>query len=168
MAIITMASTTGWGLNITTGAIGNDHSLNNSSGFNAFPEGIRNNNGSFYNGSVIFWSSTEFNSNNAWNRDLYYVTSNLVRFNFNLRNGFSVRFVRDYILTLDALRGCQKQPRLLQQRRKALKNNKPLTFKSGVYRNKKRLQNCSFFYWRSQICNTSPSIFVSKRPLASP
>ena len=163
-----MASTTGWGLNITTGAIGNDHSLNNSSGFNAFPEGIRNNNGSFYNGSVIFWSSTQTNPNYAWNRSLFNNYSYLNR-NFNYeRNGFSVRFVRDYILTLDALRGCHKQPRLLQQRRKALKNNKPLTFKSGVYRNKKRLQNCSFFYWRSQICNTSPSIFVSKRPLASP
>ena len=58
-----MASTTGWGLNVTTGAIGNDHSLNNSTGFNAFPEGIRNNNGSFYNGSVIFWSSTQTNPN---------------------------------------------------------------------------------------------------------
>jgi len=163
-----MEFTTGWGLNITTGAIGNDHSLNNSSGFNAFPEGISNNNCSFYNGSVIFWSSTQTSPNYAWNRSLFNNYSCL-NSNFNYkRNGFSVRFIRDYILTLVALRGCQKQPRLLQQRRKALKNNKPLTFKSGVYRNKKRLQNCSFFYWRSQICNTSPSIFVSKRPLASP
>jgi len=34
-----MASTTGWISSTTTGAPGNDQSLNNSSGFNAFPEG---------------------------------------------------------------------------------------------------------------------------------
>ena len=56
-----MASTTGWNTSTMTGAIGNDQSLNNSSGFNAFPEGNRNFNGSFndegYN--AFFWSSTE-------------------------------------------------------------------------------------------------------------
>ena len=34
-----MASTTGWNSSTDTGAPGNDQSLNNSSGFNAFPEG---------------------------------------------------------------------------------------------------------------------------------
>ena len=93
-----MASTTGWNTSTNTGAIGNDQSLNNSSGFNAFPEGYRYNNGSFYDegSDAIFWSSTENTSNDAWNRDLDNVNRNLLRYNFfNKRVGFSVRFVRD-------------------------------------------------------------------------
>ena len=43
-----MASNTGWNSSTNTGAIGNDQSLNNSSDFNAFPEGYRYSNGSFY------------------------------------------------------------------------------------------------------------------------
>ena len=92
-----MASTTGWISTTTTGAIGNDQSLNNDSGFNAFPEGYRTNDGSFnYEGFyAIFWSSTELNANRAWYRLLYYIDSDLFRFNDNKRDGFSVRFVRD-------------------------------------------------------------------------
>ena len=68
-----MASTTGWISSTETGAIGNDQSLNNDSGFNAFPEGGRGYNGSFsYEGyGAVFWSSTESNTNYAWYRDLY-------------------------------------------------------------------------------------------------
>ena len=62
-----------------------------------FPEGNRNNNGSFNNegNNAIFWSSTENNTNNAWNRNLNNNNSNLNRNNNNKQNGFSVRFVRD-------------------------------------------------------------------------
>ena len=92
-----MASTTGWNSSTDLGAIGNDQSLNNSSGFNAFPEANRDPNGSF-NGVgdyAFFWSSTEYNSNNARYRFLYYNTSYLSSF-FNYKlYGFSVRFVRD-------------------------------------------------------------------------
>jgi uncharacterized protein (TIGR02145 family) len=91
-----MASTTGWSTSTNTGAVGNDQSLNNSSGFNAFPEGARYDDGSQNEGySAIFWSSTEFNTNNAWFRDLYFNLSYLNRYYYNKRNGFSVRFVRD-------------------------------------------------------------------------
>ena len=92
-----MASTTGWISSTETGAIGKDQSLNNDSGFNAFPGGYRNNNGSFNDeGSLaIFWNSTESNANLAWNRYLSYYSSLLFRGNSNERNGFSVRFVRD-------------------------------------------------------------------------
>lgn len=92
-----MASTTGWNTSTNTGAIGNDQSLNNDSEFNAIPEGYRNNVGSFYNegNSAIFWSSTENNSNFAWNRNLGYDISFLYRTNIDKRGGFSVRFVRD-------------------------------------------------------------------------
>ena len=90
-----MASTTGWNSNTTAGAPGNDQSTNNSSGFNAFPEGGRNVNGSFVNEGydAVFWSSTE-NYTYAWYRNQYYDTSNLNRSYGNEQIGFSVRFVR--------------------------------------------------------------------------
>ncbi len=93
-----MASTTGWFSTITIGAIGNDQSLNNDSGFNAFPEGGRNSfGGSFvYEGNyAFFWSSTENDANSAWNRNLYSFYRDLYWDNVGKRNGFSVRFVRD-------------------------------------------------------------------------
>ena len=92
-----MSSTTGWNSSTELGAIGNDQSTNNSSGFNVFPEGSRNDYGSFgIEGYVaIFWSSTEYNSNNAWDRSLGYNVSDLNRASDNTRYGFSVRFVRD-------------------------------------------------------------------------
>ena len=92
-----MASNTGWNSSTNTGAIGNDQSLNNSSDFNAFPEGGRLLYESFdYEGSgAVFWSSTENDSNFAWNRFLYDYDSNLYRGSPNKQNGWSVRFVRD-------------------------------------------------------------------------
>ena len=94
-----MASTTGWISSTETGTIGNDQSLNNSSGFNAFPEGNRsyNGGGSFYGegSNAIFWSSTEFNTNVAWKRDLSSYYSDLYRINYSKQDGYSVRFVRD-------------------------------------------------------------------------
>jgi uncharacterized protein (TIGR02145 family) len=92
-----MASNTGWNSSTNTGAIGNDQSLNNDSGFNAFPVGYRDNNGSFNNegNDAIFWSSTENNTNIAWYRILSLNISYLYRFNYYKQNGFSVRFVRD-------------------------------------------------------------------------
>ena len=92
-----MASTTGWNASTTAGAVGNDQSLNNSSDFNAFPEGYRYNNGSFVDESVsaIFWSSTEVIADDAWYRSLYNNNSFLYRNGIYKRYGFSVRFVRD-------------------------------------------------------------------------
>jgi uncharacterized protein (TIGR02145 family) len=92
-----MASTTGWDISTREGTAGYDQSLNNSSGFNAFPEGNRYSNGSFYieGYNAVFWSSTEYNANNAWSRYLFNDNSYLIR-NYNVKqNGFSVRFVRD-------------------------------------------------------------------------
>ena len=91
-----MASTTGWRSSNEPGAPGNDQSLNNSSGFNAFPEGLRNNSGSFSNEGnyTFFWSSTE-NTNPVWDRSLSFDGSNLNMYNYYKQSGFSVRFVRD-------------------------------------------------------------------------
>ena len=92
-----MSSTTGWNSSPDLGEIGNDQSLNNSSGFNAFPEGYRKSNGTFANEgtSAVFWSSTENYTNYAWFRLLYTSSSNLY-WDSNLKQeGSSVRFVRD-------------------------------------------------------------------------
>ncbi|MCF7823942.1 MAG: fibrobacter succinogenes major paralogous domain-containing protein [Candidatus Marinimicrobia bacterium] len=64
----------------------------------AFPGGYRNNNNGNFNNmgnNANFWSSTENNSNNAWNRKLNYNNANVNRNNNNKQNGFSVRLVRD-------------------------------------------------------------------------
>jgi uncharacterized protein (TIGR02145 family) len=91
-----MASTTGWDSSTTTGAIGNDLSLNNSSGFNAFPEGYRTQLGGFgsYGKDAVFWSSTESEIDNAWMRNLYHNSITLDS-DYGMGDGFSVRFVRD-------------------------------------------------------------------------
>jgi uncharacterized protein (TIGR02145 family) len=93
-----MASITGWNSSPEIGAIGNDQSSNNSSGFNAVPEGYCGYDGLFYNegNNAIFWSSTQWNySSFAWVRFLSPSNSNLGRNNDNKQSGFSVRFVRD-------------------------------------------------------------------------
>ena len=92
-----MASTTGWNSSTVTGAPGKNQSLNNHSGFNAFPEGYRYHTGSFNNegNNAFFWSSTENNSFYAWNRYLFNNDSDLNRNDSHKQVGFSVRFVRD-------------------------------------------------------------------------
>jgi uncharacterized protein (TIGR02145 family) len=92
-----MSSTTGWNISTNTGAIGNDQSLNNSSGFNVFPEGPRSSDGSFFDEgfNAIFWSSSENDSNFAWFRNLDLSGSGLTRSDGSKLFGFSVRFVRD-------------------------------------------------------------------------
>ncbi len=92
-----MASTTGWVSSTTTGAPGDDQSLNNSSGFNGFPEGRRTNSGSFDSeGNVaFFWSSSESSTTFAWYRGLNGNYSTPGRDAYSKLGGFSVRFVRD-------------------------------------------------------------------------
>ena len=91
-----MASTTGWISSTEPGVPGNDQSLNNSSDFNAFPEGARYDDGSQDEGyNANFWSSTESSTNNAWFRYLYFSNSYLGRSYSSNQNGYSVRFVRD-------------------------------------------------------------------------
>ena len=92
-----MASTTGWYSSTNTGAVGNDQSLNNSSGFNAFPVGDRNDDGSFHaeGGNAVFWSSTEKIMNVVWHRNLNSARSSMPTYFSNKSSGFSVRFVRD-------------------------------------------------------------------------
>lgn len=92
-----MSSTTGWYSSTGAGAPANNQNTNNSSGFNAFPEGIRFGNGSFANEGYYanFWNSTEYNTNGAWARGLTNYYSILYGTSDNKRIGISVRFVRD-------------------------------------------------------------------------
>ena len=94
-----MASTTVWNSSTGLGAVGNDQCLNNSSGFNAFPVGIRNHTDSglfMQEGTdTDFWSSTEHHSNTGWYRSVSHNDSNLSRFWSYGRSSQSVRFVKD-------------------------------------------------------------------------
>jgi len=84
-----MKATTGW-TSPNTGAT-------NSSGFTAFPGGYRYNDGTYglIGNYGYWWSSTEFDSNDAWGRLLLYFNSNVTRNYYTKRYGFSVRCVRD-------------------------------------------------------------------------
>jgi uncharacterized protein (TIGR02145 family) len=103
-----MASTTGWGTSTGTGEIGNDQSLNNSSRFNAFPEGLRYSDGSFNSegGNAVFWTSSENEdvSNSALGNNLIgendpngsFTNGGFqMGYTFDKHFGLSVRFVRD-------------------------------------------------------------------------
>jgi hypothetical protein len=70
----------------------------NSSGFNGLPGGWCNYEGGFNNIGEYgnWWSSTEYNANSAWIRQLDYIYSTVDRnFLFNKNVGFSVRCLRD-------------------------------------------------------------------------
>jgi uncharacterized protein (TIGR02145 family) len=69
----------------------------NSSGFSALPGGYRNvNNGNFYNeGYHGNWWSSSPDWTNAWFRNLAFGNSNVSRNSNSIRNGFSVRCIRD-------------------------------------------------------------------------
>lgn len=93
-----MASKTGWNSSTDVGEVGNDPSLNNSSGFSAIPVGTRYFYGRYdeEGKAVNFWTSTTEASNNAIYRVLDAGESSLVKRDTHyLQNGFSVRFVRD-------------------------------------------------------------------------
>ena len=69
----------------------------NSSGFTALPGGYRADYGNYYffGEGAFFWSSTEYNGDHAWYRDLDYYTASIGRFSLQKPYGFSVCCVRD-------------------------------------------------------------------------
>jgi uncharacterized protein (TIGR02145 family) len=82
---------------------GNTHWLSpltiasNTSGFTALPGGYRSSDGSFnligYNGD--WWSSTEYNTTQAWVLDMYYEVSYVSIESRNKSYGFSIRCIKD-------------------------------------------------------------------------
>jgi uncharacterized protein (TIGR02145 family) len=69
----------------------------NITGFKALPGGMRYFNGTYiYNGLYGFWwSSTEYTTTSAWDRDMGYRFANVYRDSYDLQDGFSVRCLRD-------------------------------------------------------------------------
>ena len=91
-----MASKSGWTTWTGEGAIGNDLSLNNSSGFNAVPGGsILGDVFSGYGSEARFWTSTYFGSNNLYHKRMDYRFSHIYSHNEGATLASSIRFVKD-------------------------------------------------------------------------
>jgi len=90
-----LAATTDWTTDSTTGDVGCNLTLNNSTGFSALPGGDRYVDGTFYGVGSLWWSSTEEGTNLAWLRGVDYKFSYVGRYDYSKQDGFSVRCVRD-------------------------------------------------------------------------
>src|SRR5690606_27168829 len=93
-----LASTsTLWNTYTVTCTVGNDLSVNNSTGFSALPGGYCNYAGSFdyLSERGYWWSSTEKSASEAYYRLMYYNSSNVGRTSFDKRSGLSVRCLCD-------------------------------------------------------------------------
>ena len=94
-----VASKSGWAVSTTEGTPGYNQSSNNKSGFNVYPLGTQSPNGNSINAisNSVLWSSTESDSQNSWRRILHWGTQSFLKSSAeNKKNGFSVRFVKDY------------------------------------------------------------------------
>ena len=93
-----MAAKSGWitDTSTTLGTVGNDQTNNNRSGFSALPGGHRFW-GTFYyyKYEAYWWSSTEYNSENAFGRYMSYNYSNVGRGAYRESDGQSVRCIKD-------------------------------------------------------------------------
>jgi uncharacterized protein (TIGR02145 family) len=91
-----MAAKADWWTSPNTGAIGNDLTKNNRSGFSALPGGFRLLNSGFYSigGVCYWWSATDSNEVFASSRHLGYGFDVILRDNVLKSCGFSVRLVR--------------------------------------------------------------------------
>jgi len=69
----------------------------NEVGFSAVPAGIRNRVGWYldYENGTYFWSSSKFDQNSSWYRQLYYSIGNVGRGHLYINEGYSVRCIRD-------------------------------------------------------------------------
>jgi uncharacterized protein (TIGR02145 family) len=92
-----IAAKTDWVKSSNPGTIGCYLSTNNSTCFSAFPGGIRNDYGSFdlVSNYGYWWSASECDTSDAYNRGLYYNGDFLGRYEFRKSCGFSVRLVKD-------------------------------------------------------------------------
>lgn len=94
-----LAAGNDWVPSTVATAVGNNLSLNNVSGFEALPGGIRSGtDGSFsgYGSTGAWWTSTEDNTTNGWRRSMNYNLSTVDRSSVNKNFGFTVRCVHDY------------------------------------------------------------------------
>jgi uncharacterized protein (TIGR02145 family) len=92
-----MAAKTLWLSSTTDGAIGNDLTTNNRSGFSALPAGFRDNYGQFMflGQSDCWWSTIDVDASSAYYHSISNSTDYLDKFTHNKHFGYSVRLVRD-------------------------------------------------------------------------
>jgi uncharacterized protein (TIGR02145 family) len=92
-----LASKTDWASSTDAGAVGNDLTKNNTSGFSALPGGFRYDYGYFSSigFSGYWWTSTEYDYYYAWKCNLNYYDPGVHRNSHLKEDGFSVRCVRD-------------------------------------------------------------------------
>jgi uncharacterized protein (TIGR02145 family) len=94
-----MAASTNWETSSTIGAVSNNLSDNNKSGFSALPGGNRyHGNRGFLNIGYLgtWWNSTEINSSTPWYRQMVYSNVGVYRTDDARKsNGLSVRCVKD-------------------------------------------------------------------------
>lgn len=88
-----IASKNNWVSSTEEGTVGNNLSINNSSGFTALPGGYRYIDGKFYEvgENCKFWSCTEYATLYAYSRDIEYYGS----FHSTKVDGLSIRCLRD-------------------------------------------------------------------------
>jgi uncharacterized protein (TIGR02145 family) len=92
-----LAAKAGWYVSTNPGAIGNDLTKNNLSGFSALPGGFRNYKGHFINVGLYgsWWCASETDALYAYGRYLGYDFENLYSYSYFFKSsGFSVRLVR--------------------------------------------------------------------------
>lgn len=92
-----LAATTLWNTESSEGAIGDNPSKNNRSGFSAYPAGSGGS-GVGFNGignQCYWWTSTESFNDEAWCRYLDYYFSYITRTSINKIGGLSVRCIKD-------------------------------------------------------------------------
>ncbi len=92
-----MAATTNWHNSTDIGAIGNNLTLNNKSGFSALPGGARSGIGFSAVGlQGGWWTFTDYSADGAWIRWLLYDNSSVGQYGSSAKkNGESVRCVKD-------------------------------------------------------------------------
>jgi uncharacterized protein (TIGR02145 family) len=92
-----MAENTGWQEFKEEGAIGNDQTINNSSGFSGQPGGLKNFDGTFFDQNVIgyWWTSTKKDFTYTYYRILYYTNFDLYESYRVNTNSCSIRLVKN-------------------------------------------------------------------------
>ena len=92
-----MAAKTDWLSGTEPGAVGNDVSTNNATGFSALPGGIRYYDGNFDGQGIdaSWWSSTQADGSSGYYLYLYHNYSDLSGSDYGKPYGYSVRLLRD-------------------------------------------------------------------------
>lgn len=92
-----LAATTDWAMSATEGHVGNNKTINNATGFSAYPGGLRNSSGVFsgLGTSTTWWTNTTYSTTNAYFRSLYYNNDRLYKETYGKEFGFAVRCVKD-------------------------------------------------------------------------